>query len=171
MTKNSITYSWFAIYTKPRREKKAYDRFLQSGIESYLPLVKTLKQWSDRKKWVEEPLFRSYVFVKVSEREYYDALNANPHTVRYITFEGKAVPIPPVQIEAMKSYIEQGDFGERDLSGLEPGQKIEVTLGPMRGLRGRLVRIASKQKVRVEIDGVGKALYLEVPGAMLRIVQ
>jgi len=166
-----IKYQWFAAYTRPRSEKKAYDLLLRSGTEAYLPLVKTLKQWSDRKKWVEEPLFRSYVFVRVSEKEYYNALNANPHTVRYITFEGKAVPIPPAQIEAMKNYIEQGDFGDRDLSGLEPGQEIEVTGGPMRGLRGRLVRAASKQKVRVEIDGVGKALYLEVPSSMLRVLK
>lgn len=171
MTKSPSTYNWLAIYTKPRSEKKAYDQLLQSGIEAYLPLVKTLKQWSDRKKWVEEPLFRSYVFVRVSEKEYYNALNANPYTVRYITFEGKAVSIPPAQIEAMKNYIEQGDFGDSDFSGLEPGQEIEVNGGPMKGLRGRLVRVASKQKVRVEIDGVGKALYLEVPGSMLRIVQ
>lgn len=150
---------------------KAFVQLSDAGIETYLPLVKTLRQWSDRKKWVEEPLFRSYVFVRVSEKEYYDALNATPHAVRYITFEGKAVPIPPSQIEAMKNYISQADFSDRDLSDLKPGQEIEVVEGPMKGLRGKLMWVMGKKKVRVEIDGVGKALYLEVPAGMLRIVQ
>ena len=165
-----INYHWYAIYTRPRSEKKAYDQLLDTGIESYLPLIKTLKQWSDRKKWVEEPLFRSYVFVRVSEKEYYDALNSTPHTVCYVSFEGKAVPIPPVQIEAMKTYIKQGDLGDQDLSGYEPGQEIEVTRGPMKGLKGRLVRVLGKKKVRVEIEGVGKALYLELPAGLLKKV-
>lgn len=171
MIKESLKYNWLAIYTKPRSEKKALDRLQEAGYEAYLPLIKTLKQWSDRKKWVEEPLFRSYVFVRVSEKEYYDVLNATPYTVRYVTFEGKAVPIPPSQIEAMKNYIAQGDYTDMELADFEPGQEVEVVQGAMKGLRGRLVRAAGKQKVRVEIDGVGKALYLEMPVGLLRIIK
>ena len=171
MAVDSLSYNWYAVYTRPRSEKKAYDQLVKAGIESYLPLVKTLKQWSDRKKWVEEPLFTSYVFLKVSEKEYYDALNITPHTVRYVTFEGKAVPIPASQIEAMKVYIEQGDYSDIDASDLVPGQKIEVTEGAMRGLQGRMIRVSNKQKVRVEIDGVGKVLYVEVPMGMLRTLK
>jgi transcription antitermination factor NusG len=168
--KSTLKYNWLAIYTKPRSEKKAFVQLQGAGIETYLPLVKTLKQWSDRKKWVEEPLFRSYVFVRVSEKEYYDALNATPHTVRYVTFEGKAVPIPPVQIEAMKNYIAQGDHTDMELADFEPGQEVEVIQGAMKGLRGRLVRAAGKHKVRVEIDGIGKELFIEVPANLLRKV-
>ena len=57
---------WFAVYTKSRNEKKVYERLIDEGYEAYLPLQKRLKQWSDRKKWVEEPLLRSYVFVKIN---------------------------------------------------------------------------------------------------------
>ena len=168
MNKDPHKYNWLAIYTKPRSEKKAFVQLAEAGYETYLPLIKTLKQWSDRKKWVEEPLFRSYVFVRVSEKEYYDALNATPHTVRYVTFEGKAVPIPPAQIEAMKNYIALGDYNEHAPGDLEPGQEVEVLAGAMKGLRGRLVRTAGKQKVRVEIDGIGKELFIEVPAGILR---
>jgi len=84
---------WYAVYTRSRTEKQTQELLLRSGIEVYLPLVKNLKQWSDRKKWVEEPLFRSYLFVHISPAEYYDVLNI-PGAVRYITFEGKAVAIP-----------------------------------------------------------------------------
>ena len=93
--------SWFAIYVKSRTEKKVSAELDKLGIDHYLPLLKVLKQWSDRKKWVIEPLFKSYIFVYIDTAQYYDVLKAI-NVVRYITFEGKAVAIPPQQIEAIK---------------------------------------------------------------------
>lgn len=163
-------HNWHALYTRPRSEKKAFQDIQDAGIEVYLPVIKTLKQWSDRKKWVEEPLFKSYLFVKVSPREYFNALNASVHAVRYITFEGKAVPIPYQQIEAIKTFITQEETRNIDLTDFEPGKNIEVIEGPMKGLQGSLVRVLGKQKVRVEIAGVGKALFIEIPASFLRIL-
>ena len=163
-------YYWHAVYIRPRSEKKAYLDLLDMGIKVYLPLIKTLKQWSDRKKWIEEPLFKSYLFVKVSPREYFDALNASVHVIRYITFEGKAVPIPEQQIEAIKVFINQEETRNVDLSDYEPGKSIKVVEGPMKGLQGNLVRVLGKKKVRVEIAGVGKALFIEIPASFLRIL-
>jgi transcription antitermination factor NusG len=95
---------WYALYTNPRSEKRAHAELISKGIDSYLPLQRTLKQWSDRKKWVEEPLFRSYLFVYIPQNQYFEVLNT-PGVVRYVTFEGKAVPIPPKQIEAIKYFL------------------------------------------------------------------
>jgi len=164
-------YYWHALYTRPRSEKRAWEDLKEAGIESYLPMVKTLKQWSDRKKWVEEPLFRSYIFARVSVKEYFEVLNASIHVVRYITFEGKAVPIPPQQIEAIKTFIAQGENLNIDTSSLVPGQLVEVIEGAMKGLQGNLVRVLGKQKVRVEIAGVGKELFVEIPAAFLRTIE
>ncbi len=166
---SSPTYHWHAIYTRPRSEKKALIELEEKGIDAYLPLVKTLKQWSDRKKWVEEPLFKSYIFVRVSEIEYYDAINMF-HTVRYITFEGKAVPIPPQQIEAIRIYISQEENLNTDMSGYKSGQEVSIIDGPMKGLSGTLVRVTGKNKLRIEIDGVGKAVYVDIAGAYVRKV-
>ncbi|MFO8130482.1 MAG: UpxY family transcription antiterminator [Bacteroidales bacterium] len=165
-----LSYHWYAVYTRPRSEKKAHEQIAETGVECYLPLVKTLKQWSDRKKWMHEPLFRSYLFVYVSEKERYEVLNCTPHAIRYISFEGKAVPIPPQQIEAIRTFINQGENLDldMDLSRYEPGQPVEIIEGAMKGLQGNLVRILGKQKVRIEITGVGKAVYVEIPAAFLR---
>ena len=162
-----LPYHWHAIYTRPRSEKKALIELEEKGIETYLPLIKTLKQWSDRKKWVEEPLFRSYIFVKVSEKEYYDVINMY-NAVRYITFEGKAVSIPPQQIEAIKIYITQEENLNVDLSSYESGQAVHIIEGPMKGLQGTLIRVTGKNKVRIEIDGIGNAVYVNIPGAYIR---
>jgi transcription antitermination factor NusG len=162
--------NWFAVYTNPRAEKKAYAELIKNGIDAYLPLQKTLKQWSDRKKWVEEPLFRSYIFVNIPQSKYFDVLNT-PGIVRYVTFEGKAVPIPPRQIDAIRFYLadlpQSSDWGNSDLV---PGSMVEIIRGPLKGLTGQLVDFKGRQKVRIEIEALGQSLYLTIPAAQLRKV-
>lgn len=153
---------WYAVYTHPRAEKRAYAQLLEKGIETYLPLLRTLRQWSDRKKWVEEPLFRSYLFVYVSEKEYFDVLNT-PGVVRYITFEGKAVPVPQKQIDAIKYFLnEETPETLPDPSSLAPGQTVEIVRGPLNGLKGELVDMQGQHKVRIQIDALGQYLHLSI---------
>jgi len=159
--------SWYAIYTRSRSEKQTLALLLRAGIDAYLPLRKVLKYWSDRKKWVEEPLFRSYLFVHISEAEYYDVLNT-PGSVRFITFEGKAVVIPPQQIEAIKQFVDTGqELPDVELD-LEPGSMIDIIAGPMKGISGELLEIMGKKKVRIEIDGLGQSVYLELPASHIQ---
>ena len=99
---------WYAIYTKSRNEKKVALNLQEKGIEVYLPLLKTLKQWSDRKKWVEEPLFRSYLFVRILDKNYLEVLQTDG-VVRFITFRQERVPVPDQQIEAVKAYLNEDD--------------------------------------------------------------
>lgn len=158
---------WYALYTRSRAEKQMHNLLLKAGIDAYLPLRRVLKYWSDRKKWVEEPLFNSYIFVCISEAEYYDVLNI-PGAVRYVTFEGKAVPIPPQQIEAIKQFVSSGeDLPEVELK-LSPGDKVDIIAGPMKGIEGELVNIMGKKKVRIEISGLGRAVFLELPSSHIR---
>lgn len=135
---------------------------IKNGIIAYLPLLRTIKQWSDRKKWVEEPLFRSYLFVFISEKEYYEVLNT-PGAVRYVAFEGKAVPVPEKQIEAIRYFLNEAspDILPGDMA-LEPGQAVAITRGPLHGLTGELVSIHGHKKVRVRIDCLGQYLHLTV---------
>ncbi len=155
--------NWFAVYTNPRSEKKAHAFLVEKGIEVYLPLQRTMKQWSDRKKWVEEPLFRSYLFVNIPKNQYFEVLNT-PHVVRYVTFEGKAVPIPPRQIDAIRYYLSETETmpEEQDLQNLKPGASVEVIRGPLRGLTGHLIEFQGRRKVRIEIEALGQFLYLNI---------
>jgi transcriptional antiterminator RfaH len=163
--------TWYAVYTNPRAEKRAYAGLISKGIEAYLPLQRNLKQWSDRKKWVEEPLFRSYIFVKITPGSYFDVLNT-PGIVRYVTFESKAVPIPPGQIDAIRFYLsETGPMLEdRGNSALVPGSQVEIIRGPLRGLTGILVDFQGYKRVRIEIEALGQFLNLSIPqGDLTRI--
>jgi transcription antitermination factor NusG len=158
---------WFAIYTRSRSEKRTHQSLISSGIESYLPLVRTLRQWSDRKKWVEEPLFRSYVFVHINPDEYFSVLNTNG-VVRYVTFEGKAVPIPQKQVDAIRYFIDSGEEPVAPGDPLQPGAMVEVIRGPLHGLSGQLVDIKGKNKVRIQIDGLGQSVCITLPSSHLR---
>ena len=159
--------NWFAIYTFPRAEKKIHAELLKKGIDAYLPLLRTLRRWSDRKKWVEEPLFKSYVFVHIVESDYFNVLNT-PGVVRYVTFEGKAVHIPEQQIEAVRYFLADEDFPVESSLELVPGQAVEVMKGPLCGLRGELVEISGKYKVKVEIQAIGQSILVTIPLSQLK---
>jgi len=139
------------------------ERLTEAGIEAYLPLQKRLKQWSDRKKMVEEPIFRSYIFVRIEQKDYFNVLNT-PGVVRYITFEGKAVPIPDKQIDQVKLLLEQKDI-EVDVAEehIKPGTMVEVTSGSMIGLVGELVELHGKKRVVVRLDHISHSLLVTLP--------
>ena len=161
--------NWFAVYTNPRAEKKAFAEIVSKGIQAYLPLQRTLKQWSDRKKWVEEPLFRSYLFVYVSRKEYFEVLSASG-VARYVTFEGKAVPVPQRQIDAIRYFLSE-ETPEPPSPGTEfiPGQPVEIARGPLHGLTGELISIQGRQKVRIQIEALGQFIYLTVSSSDLKV--
>ena len=154
---------WYAVYVKSRYEKKTSKLLEDRHIETYLPLIWRLKQWSDRKKMVEEPLFKSYLFVHTDLKNYFDILNT-PGVVRFVCFEGKPVPVPDNQLVAVKSYIGEYD-GDDDLDQLQElheGQVVEITRGTMKGLVGRLVEIRGKQRLIINIEAVGQSLPISV---------
>jgi len=157
-----LKYNWYAIYTKPRAEKKIYQKLNDINIESYLPLQKRLKQWSDRKKWVEEPAIRSYVFVKISEKEYYDVLNIQA-VLRYVTFEGKAASIPEWQINTMKLALDVDAETEITNENIMTGEHVQIKKGPFMGIKGELIEYKGKKKVVVRIDNIGQSLLINIP--------
>lgn len=155
-------YFWHALYIKSRAEKKALTDLQNKGIEAFLPLQKKLRQWSDRKKWVDMPLIPGYLFVKVSNKEYDMALQSN-HIVTYVRFEGKAAIIPDQQIEYLKLLLKQDNLDiEIIQEKLEPGQTIEVVAGPLIGLRGKLLQRNGKNKVAIELEDIGHSALIEI---------
>ena len=156
------TYFWHAVYVKSRAEKKAQTELQFKEIETFLPLQRKLRQWSDRKKWVETPLISGYLFVRASRKEYDLVLQSN-YIVSYVRFEGKAAIIPDNQIDFLRLMLKQyGAEIEITREKLEPGQKIEVIAGPMIGLRGKLQKIKGKNKVAVELEELGYSAMVEI---------
>ena len=156
------SYFWHAVYVKSRTEKKAHLELQLQKIETFLPLQRKLRQWSDRKKWVETPLISGYLFVQASRKEYDLILQSN-YVVSYVRFEGKAAIIPDTQIEYLKLMLKQ-DSSEIEITRekLKPGQMIEVVAGPLIGLQGKLQKIKGKNKVAIELEQLGFSALVEI---------
>ena len=159
---------WHALYVRSRSEKKVLSQLQEMGIEAYLPLVTQVKQWSDRRKKIEEPLFKSYVFVHSNAKEYLPILNVYG-VLKFVTFEREAVVVPDNQIVAIKKFVEDYEHGEeykmQNHEELKEGQLVRIINGPMKDLVGRLETIQNKRHLIVYIDVVGQCIPVHIPRA------
>ena len=171
MTADKDSKKWFAIYVKSRNEKKVFKSLNDIGIESFLPLITKIKQWSDRKKKVEEPLFNSYLFVNIPLSDYYKVLNVNG-VVKFICFEKKPVEVPENQIEAIKKYICDTDIHDVDYESInfKEGELVRIKAGQMKDLVGRFVEIKGKHRIMIEIEVVGQYLPINIARTNVEII-
>ncbi len=160
---NKLPSHWFAIRVKSRSEKKVLDDLQHQNIEAYVPLQRKLRQWSDRKKWVEMPLISGYVFVYIIKKDYEKVLQVY-NVVCYVFFEGKAAIIKDEDINLLKRLLGQHEV-ELDVTieQLKPGQLVEIISGPMTGVIGELIDFQGKNKVALRIPPLGYTLLVETP--------
>lgn len=170
MTDTKHNKKWFAIYVKSRSEKKVLKLLEDIGVESFLPLITRVKQWSDRKKKVEEPLFRSYLFVNIPLSDYYTVLNING-VVKFISFEKKPVPVPDNQIIAIKEYLNDTELHSINYEDFKEGELVRVKTGQMKDLVGRFVKINGKHRVIIDIEAVGQSLAVNVARSNVEAVK
>ena len=159
--------AWYAVYTNSRAEKRVSDRINELGIETFLPLQKTLRQWSDRKKVIEKPLISSYVFVKIIPREYFIVRKIDG-VVKFIMLQGKPVPIPEIQITNLRILCGSDVEVEVSADVYEKGDMVEVTVGSLTGLRGELIRAGRKHKVVIRIIQPGMNLTVDITTNAIR---
>jgi len=167
--KKTIEEKWYALYTRPRAEKLVYQRLVEVNIETFLPLQKTYRMWSDRKKLVEKPLLTSYIFVKTHKKRFPAVYKTNG-VVKFVSFEGQPVSIPQKQINNLRLLINSDAEIEVSFEKFAPGDNVEVMNGSLVGLTGELIRIGSKNRVIVRIDRLDQNLILKIPKAFLRKV-
>ncbi len=164
---NKPVFNWYAIRVKSRSEKKVYADLTELKIEAYLPLQRKLRQWSDRKKWVETPLISGYVFVYISRKEYETVLRIY-NVVSYIYFEGKAAVIRESDINLIKRMLGQTENEvEITIEEFKPGQMVEIIAGPLIGVVGELIDFKGKNKVALRIPPLGYTVLIEAPGRNL----
>ena len=153
-------YRWYPVYTNSRAEKKAYQELQKKGIEAYLPLRKEVKQWSDRKKVVEEPLFKSYLFVHISNKEHAEVL-MTPGINRFLYFSGKIAVMPDKQMEDLKLLLASIEDLELIDYDIQPGERVLVNAGPFKGMIAELVSIKNKKSLILKLENLGYALEIK----------
>ena len=149
---------WFALYTKPRSEKKVAENLAALGIEVYCPLVTTIKQWSDRKKKVESPLIPSYVFVKIEEANRKDVFQV-AGVVQYVFWLGKPAKIQPHEIEALKTQL-AAPVVKVTLETWTPNAQIQINEGPFKNQMA-VVEKVSTNKVTLILKSLGIRLIID----------
>jgi transcriptional antiterminator RfaH len=158
---------WYALYTRPRAEKQVFQRLTETGIETFLPLQKTYRTWSDRRKLVEKPLLSSYIFVKTKSKhfpEVYKTLGV----VKFVTFEGHPASIPQKQIDNLRLLINSDEEIEISSEKFARGDNVEVITGSLVGLTGELIKIGTKNRVVIRIDRLDQNLILKIPKTFLK---
>lgn len=162
-----MNYLWYVIYTSARAESKVAERLSLANIQIFYPTLRKLKQWSDRKKLIEEPLFRSYLFVLINEKQYFEVLNT-PGVVKYVSFGGKAAIVSQREIDQLKLLIEGASDLEVIDDFMQPGELVELIAGPMMGLKGELVEFRGNSKMAVRVDYLEKSVLFSVPKNYVR---
>lgn len=164
---NDKSKQWYLLYTTPRAEKKVFIELTKHGFEVFLPLQKKLRIWSDRKKWVETPLFNSYIFVNTSLSYYYELLNING-IVKFVALEKVPVVVRQLDIELIQLMIANYEEIEATPKKLESGSKVQIIAGPLRGQIGELVEYKQKKSVMIDIQTIGYSLLVQLPDNIIR---
>ena len=158
---------WYAIYTKPRWEKKVDSVLIRKSINSWCPLQKVERQWSDRKKIIEDPLFKSYVFVRIGEAERVKVLMTDG-VLNFVHYLGKPAVIKDEEIAMIKKYLSEEDAKIEIISseGFKENTKVKVNHGVFMDNDGIVLR-GGKKKVYVQLQSLGQVMVVEFPAEYL----
>lgn len=152
-------YRWYPVYTRSRAEKKANEELNRKGIQTYLPLKKVVKHWSDRKKIVEEPLIKSYLFAYISAREYAEVLMTNG-VAGFIYFSSQIASIPDQQIHDLKLLLATDADLELIDYDIKPGESVLIKAGPFKGIIAELVSLHNKQRIILRLQNMGYSINI-----------
>jgi transcription antitermination factor NusG len=149
---------WFVLYTKPHCEIKVANALENIGIRSYCPVFKQVKQYSDRKNIVEKPLLRSYVMVKIENKDRNRVFSV-PGIVRYVFWLGKPAIVRESEIELMEKNL-AGIYDEISITSTKKGANFTIPAGPFKGQQGKVINLF-KNKIKLELSSLGIIVILK----------
>ena len=155
-----INKKWFALYTKPRWEKKVNSLLNDKGVECYCPLNRVKRKWTDRIKTIEEPLFKSYVFVKVDDTERTKVRLTNG-VINFVYWNGKPAIVKEKEIQTIKRFLDEHEAVQVRPMELMPNQTVLITSGAFMDQQA-VVLDANKKEVRVAILSLGQELIATI---------
>jgi len=156
---------WIAVYTKPRHEKSVEKNLKNKGVEVYLPMLRERRKWSDRKKWVSFPLFRSYIFAKEEIKNSLFLLQT-PGVVKVVKFREKIPIIPNAIIQSIRLMIE-GGFSPVATDYFIKGNPVQIIDGPLKGIEGEVVKINKNDHLVIKVDAIQHSISIKINRAYL----
>jgi len=165
---NKHSKSWYALYTRSKHEKKICFFLKQKGIETYLPMTTKMRQWSDRMKKVELPLFPSYVFVHIHKSKLWHATES-PGAIRFIGIGKSPTPIPDKVIESLQK-VEKESLTVDNLNFYK-GEKVKIISGKFIGVEGEFVRKGVKNILAIGIEMMNRVVIVELEASQVQQLQ
>lgn len=159
---------WRAIYVNSRAEKKAAELLTEKNIEAYVPLVKTMRQWSDRKKLVELPLLNGYVFVHITPAEQEPVLQTRG-VVGFVKSEGKIAQVRDIEIERLRQLTALGYHLETQALNHKytEGEKVKITSGALKNIEGFVIENKEGRYIDVLLESIGQSIRVKLPKELL----
>lgn len=168
MSKFSI--GWYLIYTKPRHEKKVHGYLSERNITAFLPTQKVLRSWHDRKKYVEEPLFPSYLFVHLPDMQSYYAGIDSEGALYYVRTGREVARVSDTVVNNIRLLTEERRELEISDDHFQPGRRLVVNQGALTGLSCEVVEVKNKQKLLVRVDLLQRNILLTLPSEHLMAI-
>ncbi len=159
---------WYAIYTIPRWEKKVSKILDDHGIENYCPLHKVVKQWSDRKKTITEPLFKSYVFVRISDHNKW-SLKQIHGIINFVYWLGKPAVVKDVEIVTIKKFLNEFNEVTVEEKIISPTSRVKIEAGLLMNYEGLVLEVLGN-KAKVRIESLGLVLVASIEKKNLTII-
>jgi transcription antitermination factor NusG len=155
--------SWYALYTCPRHEKRVVQQIERHRISCFLPLYRSVRRWKDRRKELELALFPGYVFVRIDLQDRLRVLQL-ASVVRFVTFNGRPVPMPQGEMDALMNGLRSGVRAEPH-PYLTVGRRVSVKHGPLAGSQGILIRRKDKFRVVLSLELIMRSVAVEIDEA------
>lgn len=162
------TKNWYAVYTRPKSEKKVAGILTRTKIENYCPLNRVRRQWSDRKKFLLEPLFTSYVFVKVTEAEH-AMLKKVDGVINMVYWLGKPAVVREVEIDMIKNFLAECTDVKLEKRPIYLNDKVRVVAGPVAEVDGQVIGLKSRT-VKVMLPSLGYMMHAEVETGNVKVI-
>ena len=161
---DAVSEQWFAVHTYSRHEKTVAQEARDLGVTTFLPILKEVRKWSDRRKVVESPLFSCYVFVKIAPNhdERLKVLRING-VLRFVGTSGMGIPIPDEQIQAVQILSEE-QLPLCSHPFLKIGQRVRIRSGALSGVEGILTGRSGERSLVVSLDAIQRSLSVRIEG-------
>ncbi len=158
---------WIAIYTKSRHEQIVVNELSKKDIESFCPMFKERRQWSDRKKWVHFPLFRSYVFARIHLKENIFVLQTIGVN-KIVKFQNKISIIPDQVINDIKNVVD-GGYKIQQVDYFIKGDEVSVISGPLKGVNGIIQDLKGDSRLIMKVEAIRQAFSIEISSEQLKL--
>lgn len=160
---------WFAVYTRSKCEKKVTALLTSKEIENYCPLNKVIRQWSDRKKIMYEPLFTSYVFVRTTEKEHVRVVQTEG-IINYVSLQGKPAVIPDSEIDLIKKFLQEYSNVKLDKLIVGVNDTVKIKYGLFIEQEGQVIEVHNKT-VKVLLPSLGYIMLAEVHKSHVEVIK